>query len=153
MEHPGERSDRVGVSRASDRLGAAPRAFRKDSDMTHLGQSTLTAAAGLLALVVLVGAVVAATAPSAAAQATTPGAPSATAGDESMRPFRVHFPDEALADLKRRVLATRWPEREIVTDASQGVQLATIQKLARYWASDYDWRKCEARLNALPQFM
>ena len=61
--------------------------------MTHLGQSTLTAAAGLFALVVLVGAVVAATAPSAAAQATTPGAPSATAGDESMRPFRVHFPD------------------------------------------------------------
>jgi pimeloyl-ACP methyl ester carboxylesterase len=73
-------------------------------------------------------------------------------GAEAIRPFHVHFPDEALADLKRRVAATRWPDKEIVNDQSQGVQLATVQKLARAWA-DYDWRKCEAKLNALPQFI
>jgi len=72
---------------------------------------------------------------------------------DAIRPFHVHFSDEALADLKRRVAATRWPDREIVADQSQGVQLATVQKLARYWATDYDWRKCEAKLNALPQFI
>jgi pimeloyl-ACP methyl ester carboxylesterase len=75
-----------------------------------------------------------------------------TASD-AIRPFHIHFPDEALADLKRRIVATRWPDREIVADQSQGVQLDTIQKLAQYWATDYDWRKCEARLNALPQFI
>jgi pimeloyl-ACP methyl ester carboxylesterase len=82
-----------------------------------------------------------------AAQAKTGG------GGDAIRPFRVSFPDEALADLKRRIAATRWPDREKVADASQGVQLATIQKLARYWGTEYDWRKCEARLNALPQFI
>jgi pimeloyl-ACP methyl ester carboxylesterase len=70
-----------------------------------------------------------------------------------IRPFTVSFPEEALADLRQRILATRWPERETVTDASQGVQLATTQKLAEYWSTDYDWRKCEAKLNALPQFI
>ena len=71
----------------------------------------------------------------------------------AIRPFRVTVPDDALADLRRRVAATHWPERETVTDASQGVQLATMQALARTWATDYDWRKVEARLNALPQFI
>src|SRR5262245_55467031 len=71
----------------------------------------------------------------------------------SVRPFRVHFSDEALAELRRRVLATRWPEQETVTDHSQGVPLAMIRELARYWATDYDWRKAEAKLNALPQFV
>jgi pimeloyl-ACP methyl ester carboxylesterase len=66
--------------------------------------------------------------------------------------FHVDFPDEAVTDLRRRLAATRWPSRELVADRSQGVQLATIQELARYWATDYDWRRCEARLNALPQF-
>jgi pimeloyl-ACP methyl ester carboxylesterase len=70
-----------------------------------------------------------------------------------IRPFRVDVPEAELTELRRRIKATRWPERETVTDQSQGVQLATIQALARYWAKDYDWRKCEARLNALPQFM
>jgi pimeloyl-ACP methyl ester carboxylesterase len=70
----------------------------------------------------------------------------------AIRPFHVSIPEAELTELRRRVNATKWPERETVTDASQGVQLATIQKLARYWATDYDWRKCEARLNALPQF-
>ena len=72
---------------------------------------------------------------------------------EGIRPFQVQVPDEALADLRRRVLATRWPTREVVSDDSQGVQRATLQALAQRWATDYDWRRCEARLNALPQFM
>ena len=71
----------------------------------------------------------------------------------AIRPFHVNVPEAELTELRRRINATRWPERETVTDASQGVQLATIQALARYWATTYDWRKCEARLNALPQFI
>ncbi len=77
----------------------------------------------------------------------------ATTNDTPIRPFRVNFPQEALVELRRRVSATRWPERETVTDASQGVQLATTQKLARYWATEHDWRRVEARLNALPNFI
>jgi pimeloyl-ACP methyl ester carboxylesterase len=69
-----------------------------------------------------------------------------------IRPFRVAVPEEELAELRRRVAGTRWPSAELVADRSQGVQLATIQELARYWTTDYDWRRCEARLNALPQF-
>src|ERR1700720_3995997 len=68
------------------------------------------------------------------------------------RPFQVDMPDDVIADLRRRVAVTRWPSQELVADGSQGVQLATMQELARYWATDYDWRACEARLNALPQF-
>jgi pimeloyl-ACP methyl ester carboxylesterase len=70
-----------------------------------------------------------------------------------IRPFQVEVPDEALEDLRRRVAATNWPEKETVADQSQGVPLAMIQKLARYWGTDYDWRTCEAKLNALPQFV
>ena len=66
--------------------------------------------------------------------------------------FRINVPDEELAELRRRIAATRWPSRELVADRSQGVQLATLQELARYWATEYDWRACEAKLNALPQF-
>jgi pimeloyl-ACP methyl ester carboxylesterase len=73
--------------------------------------------------------------------------------DSSIRPFRYHASDEALADLRRRIAATKWPTREIVNDATQGVQLATMQKLADYWANHYDWRNVEARLDALPQFV
>jgi len=69
----------------------------------------------------------------------------ARTGTGAIRPFRVHFSDKALADMKRRIAATRWPERETVADQSQGVQLATMQKLARYWENDHDWRKVEAR--------
>jgi pimeloyl-ACP methyl ester carboxylesterase len=68
-------------------------------------------------------------------------------------PFHVDIPDEALEDLRRRIAATQWPEKETVADQSQGVPLAMIQELARYWMTDYDWRKCEANLNALPQFI
>ncbi|MFP3552267.1 epoxide hydrolase [Paraburkholderia sp. SIMBA_049] len=78
----------------------------------------------------------------------------ATGGDKTaIRPLHVHVPESQLVELRRRVKATRWPERETVTDASQGVQLATMQKLAHYWSTDYNWRKVEARLNALPQFV
>src|SRR5690348_12484707 len=69
-----------------------------------------------------------------------------------VRPFQVEISDEALDDLRRRIAATRWPSKELVGDRSQGVQLATVQELARYWTTDYDWRKAEAKLNALPQF-
>jgi pimeloyl-ACP methyl ester carboxylesterase len=72
--------------------------------------------------------------------------------DNEIRPFRVDMPDEAITDLRRRITAVRWPSRELVADRSQGVQLATIQELARYWAAEYDWRRCEAELNSLPQF-
>src|ERR1700734_546367 len=73
--------------------------------------------------------------------------------DDTIRPFTVGFPEAELTELRRRISATRWPERETVTDATQGVQLATIQALAGYWATEYDWRKIEANMNALPQFI
>ena len=75
-----------------------------------------------------------------------------TTTDLTIRPFEVHLPEEDLADLQRRIAATRWPPRENVADRSQGVQLAMLRELTRYWATEYDWRACEARLNALPQF-
>src|SRR5216684_9306436 len=75
------------------------------------------------------------------------------ADDNTIRPFQVGFPEEEVADLRRRVNATRWPERETVTDDTQGVRLAVMQELARYWGTDYDWRKCEAKLNDLPHFL
>jgi pimeloyl-ACP methyl ester carboxylesterase len=81
-----------------------------------------------------------------------PSRPAAAAGGDTIRPFRVEFPEVELADLRRRIAATRWPDAETVTDDSQGVRLATIQKLAKHWQT-YDWRKVEARLNAVPQFV
>jgi pimeloyl-ACP methyl ester carboxylesterase len=78
---------------------------------------------------------------------------STTEAAAAVRPFEVAFSDEQLADLRRRIQATRWPERETVADDSQGVPLALMQDVARYWATEYDWRPCEARLNALPQFV
>src|SRR3954454_12996758 len=72
---------------------------------------------------------------------------------EAIRPFQVHIPEAELTDLRKRILATRWPQPETVKDESQGVQFATMKKLAHYWATDYDWRKCEAKLNALPQYI
>src|SRR5258705_5910281 len=76
-----------------------------------------------------------------------------TADKTAIRPFHVDVPEEELTELRRRINATRWPDRETVADQTQGVQLATVQALARYWATEYDWRKCQARLNALPQFI
>jgi pimeloyl-ACP methyl ester carboxylesterase len=78
--------------------------------------------------------------------------PSSPSGTAEIRTFNVSVPDQDIDEMRRRVAATRWPSEELVADRSQGVQLATIQELARYWTTDYDWRRCEARLNALPQF-
>src|SRR5712671_14603 len=72
--------------------------------------------------------------------------------DATVRPFRIEIPERELEELRRRIHATRWPTKELVADRSQGVQLAAMQELARYWTTEYDWRRCEARLNALPQF-
>src|ERR1700679_3573161 len=76
----------------------------------------------------------------------------ASSESNAIRPFRINVPEEALVDLRRRIKATKWPDKETETDASQGVQFATMRKLAHYWEADHDWRKVEARLNALPQF-
>ncbi len=105
--------------------------------MTRFRRTFTTAAAGLCVL----GALAAAPAPCQAAE------------DRSIRPFTYHAPQAELDELRRRIVATKFPEKETVTDASQGVQLATMRKLAHYWATDYDWRKVEAKLNALPQFL
>src|ERR1700741_5298479 len=86
----------------------------------------------------LIGGTFAMTQTSMEAQAKAEG------GADAIRPLRIHYSDEELGDLKRRVAATRWPDKEVVSDQSQGVPLTTMQKLARYWGSDYDWRKCEA---------
>jgi pimeloyl-ACP methyl ester carboxylesterase len=89
----------------------------------------------------------------AAAGAATMMPVSLRAASSEVRPFHVSFPDEALADLHRRIAATKWPTKELVTDASQGVQLGTMRKLAQYWQANYNWRKVEARLNVLPMFL
>jgi pimeloyl-ACP methyl ester carboxylesterase len=78
---------------------------------------------------------------------------STTETETEIQPFHVEFPDEELAELRRRIAETRWPDKELVTDPSQGVQLAMLQELARYWSDEYDWRRFEAKLNALPQFV
>jgi pimeloyl-ACP methyl ester carboxylesterase len=83
----------------------------------------------------------------------TPTSATQAADKNAIRPFHVSVPEAELTELRRRINATRWPEREPVTDQSQGVQLATIQKLAHYWGTEYDWRRCEAQLKALPQFI
>jgi pimeloyl-ACP methyl ester carboxylesterase len=88
-----------------------------------------------------------------AAASLLPAAARAAAEDGAIRPFRVNVPEKQLADLRRRINATRWPDKETVGDRSQGPQLANLQEIVRYWGTDYDWRKAEAKLNALPQFM
>src|SRR5215216_414136 len=93
-----------------------------------------------------------ATSAAASAAVLIPKSQAATE-ENSIRPFRINFPEEQLIDLRRRIAATRWPEGETVTDASQGVQLATGKALAQYWTTDYDWRKCEVKLNAQPNFI
>jgi hypothetical protein len=93
-----------------------------------------------------------ATAAAAAAVSLLPGQSAAVAADGAIRPFKVNVPEEAIADLRRRTAATRWPDKEPVADQSQGAQLAKLQDLLPYWGSGYDWRKTEAKLNALPQF-
>ncbi|WP_283807666.1 epoxide hydrolase family protein [Bradyrhizobium sp. LTSPM299] len=89
----------------------------------------------------------------AGAAGLLPTQPASAAKDDAIRPFRVNIPNDELVDLRKRVMATRWPDKETINDPSQGVQLATIQQLARYWGADHDWRKVEARLNAVPHFI
>jgi hypothetical protein len=89
----------------------------------------------------------------AAAASLLPAQAPAAAENAAIRPFRSQVPQQDLVDLRRRIAATRWPDRETVSDRSQGVQLAKFQELVRYWGTDYDWRKLEAKLNALPQFV
>ena len=88
-------------------------------------------------------------------QYTTPASarPIAAAQDTAIRPFQIHVPEAELVELRRRIMTTRWPEKETVADHSQGVPLAMIRELARHWATDYDWRKAEAKLNAFPHFV
>src|SRR5437763_2181385 len=88
-----------------------------------------------------------------AASSLMPASARAATTSEEVRPFRIQIPEADLVDLRRRIVATRWSERETVTDDSQGVPRAMMQELARYWGTDYDWRKVEAKLNALPQFV
>jgi pimeloyl-ACP methyl ester carboxylesterase len=89
----------------------------------------------------------------AALSSAQSGSSGNTSSNEAIRPFQVNIPEKQLVDLKQRILATKWPERETVNDQSQGVQLATMQALAKYWATEYDWHKCEVKLKALPQFV
>ena len=86
-------------------------------------------------------------------RSATPHSSGQAADTAAIRPFHVRIPEEQLVDLRRRIAATQWPEKETVADQSQGVPLATMQALARYWATAYDWRTCEAKLNALPHFI
>ena len=122
-------------------------------------QHGTTAALGLLLLAPPAGAqAIAASnrAPAAAAQVVYTGPVSATYGagtGTAIRPFRISIPDAAIADMRKRIAETRWPDKETVTDHSQGVPLGTIRELARHWATGYDWRRAEARLNAMPQFV
>src|SRR6478752_1601525 len=120
-----------------------------DQHAGRITMSVITTSAVLLATSAAVLAINLIPTPLAAQPAQAGTAPQ----DKAIRPFRVDIPNEALGDLRRRIAATKWPKSETVTDTSQGVQLATMQALARYWESDYDWRKVEAKLNALPQFM
>ena len=87
------------------------------------------------------------------AASTSPARPAGAAEGSAIRPFHFQASEEALTDLRRRISATRWPDRETVKDQSQGPQLSTLQKLAGYWVTEYDWRKVETRLNALPNFV
>jgi pimeloyl-ACP methyl ester carboxylesterase len=133
-----EEAQHTAKTRITRTLGLLPRLF-----------CALMAAAMSLTLTVTVPAQ-----QPARTDARAPVAARALAGeDDSSRPFRVHIPQKALDDLRRRIAATRWPDKETVTDRSQGVQLATMKELVRYWQTGYDWRKAEARLNALPQFV
>jgi pimeloyl-ACP methyl ester carboxylesterase len=107
----------------------------------------------LLAGTAAVGAVGLASSLSSRAFASSIGVSAAATESDVVRPFRIEFPESALVDLRQRIGAMRWPERETVTDDSQGVPLAAMRQIARYWATEYDWRRCEAKLNTLPQFM
>ena len=113
--------------------------------MTNMMTTLAAVAAAMPAMIAL---------PQVARASTTPEANTPIAEDTAIRPFpKIHFSDTAINDMRKRIAATRWPEKETVSDNSQGVSLATMEKLARYWAKDYDWRKAETELNRYPQFV
>ncbi len=136
---------------ASDRFFDREKESRMTAEKGTFAATAWLIAIGTLTLAALSSAAVAGT--HNEAKDTTMSTSTAVLDTNVIQPFRVDVPEEQLADLRRRILATNWPEKETVDDASQGVQLAMMQKLARYWATDYDWRKCEARLNSYPQFI
>ncbi len=120
----------------------------------RIGSAFLVAMAlVLLASISVRRAAVAALAATSAGTTSMTGTAAPDTNGASIRPFKFRAPEQDLTDMRRRIAATRWPERETVADTTQGVQLATMKKLATYWATDYDWRKAEAKLNALPQFI
>jgi pimeloyl-ACP methyl ester carboxylesterase len=125
--------------------------------LSHKQQPTeggpMLRASAVLAVLVVVTSYAQTVSPDAAKTVSSSAKPEVAAANPEIRPFRYVASEEELTDLRRRIAATRWPEKETVSDATQGVQLATMQNLAKYWQSDYDWRKCEAKLNALPQFI
>ena len=120
--------------------------FHPTTRRTFLAASAAAGAVSLLPA--LVG-----SADNAVGQTSNPGGLQMATKADAIRPFSIKIPDEALVDLRRRVNATKWPDREIVADTTQGVQLTTMEALARYWGTQYDWRKIEARLKALQQFI
>src|SRR5208282_4535535 len=125
-------------------------------DGSRRHRSTLVAE-GICCLLLLAGPSFAQTVPGADAKAavvsTLSAKPQTSTEDKSIRPFRVSVPEEQVVDLRRRIAATRWPDKETINDESQGIRLAEMQELVRYWGTDYDWRKGEAKLNALPEFV
>ncbi|CAG2129631.1 epoxide hydrolase family protein [Cupriavidus plantarum] len=127
-------------------------AVRSKPGSRALSLYALTAASAVAA-VAFIGFAQPAHAAEASRPATAAAAARASQADDSIRPFRVHVPQAQLDDLRKRIAATRWPDKETVADDSQGVQLARVQELVRYWGTGYDWRKAEAQLNALPQFV
>ena len=127
------------------------RNIRKYSRILAKERRTLSLFSVGIVTVIVISAV--ATAQSPNASSPIPAKDGTTAEDKSIRPFHGNVPEEQLTDLRKRIAATKWPDKETVADQTQGVQLATIQKLAGYWGTDYDWRKCETKLNALPNFI
>jgi pimeloyl-ACP methyl ester carboxylesterase len=130
----------------------------KANPLGRLIQSAMSAAASAFGVALIAAPCHAVAAPASGAStlasaSSTPARQRSASESASIRPFTFHAKQAALDDLRRRILATRWPEKETVADQSQGVPLATMRQLAHYWATDYDWRKCEANLNALPQFI
>jgi len=130
-------------------MSAAPLAGVRNRILAAPAMSNVFA----LALVATAGFAHAAPAPGARASVATASAQPATRDDASIRPFRIHVPEAQLVDLRNRIAATRWPDKETVDDQSQGIELAKVQALVRYWGDGYDWRKAEAKLNALPEFV
>jgi pimeloyl-ACP methyl ester carboxylesterase len=141
----------IKISPAKDAYGASPRGYHRRGLLAASAVS-FAFALGLLAVASYFQTVSAADSP-VFSPPPLPAEFRAVADDTSIRPFHINVPEEQLVDLRARIAATRWPDKETVNDESQGIRLAEMQGLVRYWGTDYDWRKCEAKLNALPEFV